>query len=292
MRKFFGLLAAITIFTALPSRADVTLFDYPVAPDTCSTIESRCNYLVQHFWDKCELAKPFDERNDSLLVEAMATYLDIMRAGANVNVSLASIRDLMFKAQGNHTNFERLMAVAEFLLYARPTPVIDDVYLTFAQSAADASWAKKEFREHYGDQVQRIKNTKLGEPVTDLELTLVDGTKTRLRDLAATADVTFVFITDYAVESNLDRTRLYTDIAVNAALDNGSLKVVNIMAGDVPKSWDETSRNYSARWTVGASKNAMDVLDLRILPCVIVLDREGKVQAKNLTVDNIKGMVQ
>ena len=42
-------------------------------------------------------------------MEAMLTYFDIMKAGANVNVSLGSVRDLMFKSQANHDNFMKLL---------------------------------------------------------------------------------------------------------------------------------------------------------------------------------------
>ena len=115
MRRFliiiFGLIA---LLSSVNVGGQATLFEFPIAPDTCSNIESRCNYSVQHFWDKCNLTKPFDERNDSLLVEAMLTYFDIMKAGANVNVSLSSVRDLMFKSQANHDNFTKLLSFFNF----------------------------------------------------------------------------------------------------------------------------------------------------------------------------------
>ena len=151
MKKFlYILLVAIGLMSGVNASSQTTLFDFPIAPDTCSNIESRCNYSVQHFWDNCNLTKPFEAGKDSLLVDAMVTYFDIMQAGANVNVSLSSVRDLMFKAQANHDNFMKLIGVAEYLLYYHDYDFIDDLYVAFAKSAADASWAKKDVRNHYG----------------------------------------------------------------------------------------------------------------------------------------------
>lgn len=288
--RIFTVIAALIV--GLTTYAQTTLFTYPVAPDTCTTLESRCNYLVQHFWDNCELAKPIDNSKDSLLLEAMAAYLDVMRAGANVNLSITSIRDLMFKAQANQANYVKLMRAAEFLLYMRPTTLIDDIYLAFAQSASNASWAKKDFKDYYKQQVTRINNTKLGSNIVDMDITLTDGTKTRLRSLL-TAEVNLIFITDNgSTDSNFERTRLFTDLTVKQAIADGSLKVINIVAGDTPKPWDAKSLEYSSAWTVGASKGPMSLLDIRIMPCIIILDKDGNVQLKNLTVDALKKLFQ
>ena len=123
----YFLVVVIGLLSGFNANAQETLFEFPVAPDTCSNIESRCNYSVQHFWDNCNLSKPFEAKNDSLLMEAMLTYFDIMKAGANVNVSLASVRDLMFKSQANHDNFTKLLSIAEYLLYFHDFEFIDDL---------------------------------------------------------------------------------------------------------------------------------------------------------------------
>lgn len=285
------LLVAVLTLGAVTATAQKTLFEYPVAPDTCTTLESRCNYLVQHFWDKCELTKTFDPANDSLLVVAMADYIEIMRAGANINVTLSSIRNLMFKAQSQQTNFHKLVSAAELLLYMHPVPVIDDIYLTFANCAADASWAKKDYKEHFRNQVKQINNTKLGSPIVDFDVTLTDGTKTKFRSLLG-PESNFLLVTYADTDGSFERTRLYTDFRVKQAIDDGKLKIINIVAGDAPKKWDDQSLEYASQWTVGASKEVMDLLDIRQLPGVTILDGSGTVQLKNLTVDYVKGLFE
>ncbi|MBR5117246.1 MAG: DUF5106 domain-containing protein [Muribaculaceae bacterium] len=294
MNKILRLvLVVIALFSASNAISQVaTLFEYPVAPDTCSSIESRCNYSVQHFWDNCELTKPFAAQNDSLLLEAMLTYFDIMKAGANTNVSLSSVRDLMFKSQANHDNFLKLASMAEYVLYYHDTDVIDDLYLTFAQSVADASWAKKEVRNHYAEQIKRLNTSKLGQPLLDFEYTSITGARKHLSDNhSATAKVYVIMFSDVDSGSSIERMRLSADITFGQAVDQGVIKMINIVVGDAPKQWDADSKSYSEKWEVGANKEIGGKLDLRIMPCIYVLDEEFRVLAKNKTVDFMKSML-
>ena len=293
MRSFLRLFVVITVLlSAVNAMGQTSLFEYPTAPDTCSTIESRCNYSVQHFWDKCELTRPFDARNDSLLMEAMLTYFDIMRAGANVNVSLSSVRDLMFKAQANHDNFLRLASVAEYLLYYHDFDFIDDLYITFAQAVADASWVKKDMRNHYAGQVKRLNSSKLGQVMADFEFTSITGAKKRLSDCKSPAKLYVLLFSDNDSGSSIERMRLSTDVALSQAVESGQVEVINILATDVPKKWDADSQSYSATWVVGASKDVTTKLDLRIMPCLYILDEDFKVIAKNKTVDFLKNLMR
>ena len=284
-------LFVICLFSASNAAGQATaLFEFPVAPDTCTSIESRCNYSVQHFWDNCELTKPFAAGNDSLLVEAMKTYIEIMRAGANVNVSLGSVRNLMFKAQANHDNFLKLAAIAEYLLYYHDLDIVDDLYLTFAQSVADASWAKKDVRNHYGEQIKRLNTSKLGQPLLDFEYTSISGARKHLSDNRLPNDnlLYVVMLSDLESGSSIERMRLSADITFGQLVDDGHIKVINIMVGDTPKRWDADSQSYSEKWEVGASKDVASKLDIRIMPCIYVLDEELRVIAKNKTVDFLK----
>ena len=286
----YFLVVVIGLLSGFNANAQETLFEFPVAPDTCSNIESRCNYSVQHFWDNCNLSKPFEAKNDSLLMEAMLTYFDIMKAGANVNVSLASVRDLMFKSQANHDNFTKLLSIAEYLLYFHDFEFIDDLYLTFAKSGADATWLKKDVRNHYATQVKRVEASKLGGQLYDFEYTAITGARKHLSEAKSNANLYVIMFSDNSSGSSIERMRLSTDIAFGKAVESGQIEVINIIVGDVPKKWDADSQSYSSTWLVGASKDVADKIDLRIMPCIYVLDENFKVIAKNRTVDFVKNL--
>ena len=293
MKRFLSLIVIlIGLLSGLKASGQATLFDFPIAPDTCSNIESRCNYSIQHFWDNCNLTKPFEAQNDSLLMDAMITYFDIMKAGVNLNVSLASARELMFKSQANHDNFLKLMAMAEYLLYYHDYEILDDLYLTFAQSAADASWMKKDAREHYAQQVKRINASKLGQTMLNFEFTSITGARKRLYDVKSNGAKMYVLMfSDNDSGSSIERMRLNTDVALSRVVASGEVEVINIVVGDTPKKWDSDSQSYASTWIVGASKDVAGKIDMRIMPCIYILDEYFNVIAKNKTVDFVKKLM-
>lgn len=294
MRKTIFILLFIVSFATVLN-AQTTLFEYPSAPDTCSTIGSRCDYSVKHFWDKCDFNKPFAQENDSLLLQAMVDYIEIMTAGADLRVSVASIRDMMNKAQANHTNFMRLAAMAEFLLYMRPVDIVDDIYLAFAQSVVDATWLDKEkngkiARQHFKDQVGSISASKLNEVITDIEFTGNDGRKHRISEFKGN-EITFLVFVDNKSESDIALTRLNSDITISNAIKEGHIKIIALTLKQ-PAKWDgqwQTLANDG--WVIGVCKDADKVIDIRMFPCVLVLDKDLRVLAKNLSVDRVKAML-
>ena len=184
MRKLLRILSlvllVVTAAQTFDANAGETLFEYPQAPnDTTMKLEERCNYLTQHWWDKMNFSAPIPESKDSLLVEAMTTYIEVMK-NANFNVGLASIRDLMFKAQTNQPNFMKIAAVAQLLLYYNNASVKDDVYETFAKAVVDASWVKADVKTQFKHQLQCIANSKLNEKIADFTLTTMSGGKVKV----------------------------------------------------------------------------------------------------------------
>ena len=95
----------------------------------------------------------------------------------------SAVRLIMNKAQVNHPNFLRLMGAAEYLLYYTPQPLIDDVYLAFAQSAVEASWMEKNVKSHYADKILTINNTKLCIVIYNFYLTDANFDKNNIHDL-------------------------------------------------------------------------------------------------------------
>ncbi len=289
MRKFLFVIAlVIASVSALKAQTLNTLFPYPVAPDTCTTLESRCNYIVQRFWDNFDFTKPIPTENDSALASTMTDYFEIMM-NANTNVGLASIRNMLFKAQTNQPNFMKLMSIAEYILYMHPVSIIDDVYLTFAQAAADASWMKNDAKSYYKSQIERINASKLGAPMVNCDVYDASGRKIKLYDVPLdSAKAVIVFFTGDGSASSISRVRLSTDVNINAALETGHLKFVNIVVGDKAKQMVVSDASQYPDWTLLAMPDAARKLDLRILPSVFVVDENFKIINKNLTVDEIK----
>jgi hypothetical protein len=289
IRKYLLSLALMMLsVSALNAQSQNTLFEYPVAPDTCTTLESRCNFIVQRFWDKLDLTKPIPAENDSALAATMTDYFEIM-LNANSTVGLASIRNMLFKAQANQSNFLKLVSIAEYILYLHPVSIIDDVYLTFAQAAADASWMKNDAKSYYKSQIERINASKLGAKIMNCDLYDTSGRKIKLYDVPLdTAKAVIVFFTGDGSGSSISRLRVSTDVGINTSIKLGRIKVFNIVVGDKAKQQVVADASQYPDWTLLAMPDATRKLDLRILPSVFVLDENLEIINKNLTVDELK----
>ena len=123
-----------------------TLFAYPQAPDTCSTLESRCNYIITHFWDNFDISRPITD--DVAFESTFRDFVDFFRY-AHRNVVLVNVRDFINKAQSNAANLQKVGEVAERALYG-PTAEFwsDEVYVAFAKPLASSKQLPKAVREH------------------------------------------------------------------------------------------------------------------------------------------------
>ena len=140
--------------------------------------------------------------------------------------------------------------------------------------------------------MKRLNSSKLGQVMADFEFTSITGAKKRLSDCKSPAKLYVLLFSDNDSGSSIERMRLSTDVAFSQAVESGQVEVINILATDVPKKWDSDSQSYSATWVVGASKDVATKLDLRIMPCLYILDEDFKVIAKNKTVDFLKNLMR
>ena len=120
MKPIILFITALAV-ASLPMRAQVqlaeqqpgTLFAYPLAPDTCSTLEERCNFIITHFWDGFDISKPITD--DAAFERTFRDFVDFFRY-SHRNVVMSTVRDLINKAQSNASNLQTVGQVAESAL--------------------------------------------------------------------------------------------------------------------------------------------------------------------------------
>ena len=265
----------------LAERLPGTLFAYPQAPDTCATLESRCNYIITHFWDNFDISKPI---TDDVAFET--TFRDFVGffTYAHRNVVMVKVRDLVNKAQSNTSNLQKLGEVAERALYG-PTAEYwsDEVYVAFAKPLASSKKLPKEVREHYAHQLAEMNAVQTG-VVLDFEYIGTDGAKHRVSELPEGTTLIVLFLDD-STDSTIGRLRLSTDVVLNSLVDEGKVALLCICLNKYSADWAATAAGYASNWALGCGENLSTQLDLRVLPCCYLLDGEHKVLTKALSVD-------
>lgn len=259
-----------------------TPFPYPVAPDTCSTLEGRCNYICQHFWDNYDISKPID--NDDDFMQAFRDYIGFFQY-ANRNVVMTSIGDLMNKARSNTPNLMKVGRAAELSLFF-PTAVYysDEVFVEFIKHLASNTMLKKEVRAYYADQLARINSCQEQKELPDIDLVMADGSKSRLSAVSDTTTTVMFFYSD-GVDSSIGRTRLSADANLESLIANGSVKVISVYLGKYQPGF---AANMPERWLNTCSEDALKTYDFRALPCCYIVDRDLVLMTKNISVDELK----
>ncbi len=267
--------------TQLADQLPGTLFAYPQAPDTCSTLESRCNYIITHFWDNYNISKPIAD-----MQAFETTFRDFVGffMYAHRNVVMVTVRDFVNKAQSNTSNLQKLGEVAERALYG-PTAEYwsDEVYVAFAKPLASSKNLPKDVREHYAQQLAAMNAVQTGSAL-DFEYIGTDGAKHRVSDFPEGTTMIVLFLDDSA-SSSIGRLRLSTDVLLNSLLDEGKAALLCVCLNKYSINWAATAAGYASNWTVGCGENLSTQLDLRVLPCCYLLDGEHKVLSKALSVD-------
>ena len=264
-----------------------TLFAYPLAPDTCSTLESRCNYIISHFWDNFDISRPITD--DVAFERTFRDFVDFFRY-AHRNIVLGAARDLVNKAQSNAANLQKLGEVAERALYGSEAEYwSDEVYVAFAKPLAASKQLSRSVRDHYATQLARINAVQVGSKL-DLEYVGVDGLKHHLSELPEAKSYILLFLDD-STDSMIGRLRLSTDVAVNALLNTGEVVMVCMCMNKYSADWAATAAGYADNWTIGCSDTMVSELDLRVLPCCYVLDEQQNIVNKSLSVEGLMSAV-
>ena len=264
-----------------------TLFAYPLAPDTCSTLESRCNYIITHFWDNFDISKPISD--DLAFEQTFRDYVDFFRYGHR-NIVLSSVRDFVNKAQANSNNLMKVGEVAERALFGAEAEYwSDEVYVAFIKPLAGAKSLPKSLRDHYATQLAQINSVQVGATL-DFEYTGLDGAKHRLSELPESESYILLFLND-DTDSMIGRLRLSTDVALNALLTNGHAVLVCLCMNKYSADWASAAAGYADNWVVGCGEDLARNLDLRVLPCCYVLDAQRTIVNKSLSVEGLMSAV-
>lgn len=263
-----------------------TLFAYPLAPDTCSTLESRCNYIITHFWENFDISKPITD--EAAFEATFRDFVDFFRY-SHRNVVLGTVRDFVNKAQSNTSNLLKVGEVAERVLYGPDAEYwSDEVYVAFIKPLAANKALPKDVRDHYGEQLARINAVQVGMEL-DVEYIGLDGLKHRLSELEGK---TFILLfLDDSTDSMIGRLRLSTDVALNALLESGEVTLVCLCQNKYSADWTQAAATYCDHWIVGCGDDLSRKLDLRSLPCCYILDEQRVIVNKSLSVEGLMSAV-
>lgn len=274
----------LTLSPAL--RADGQLFQYPQAPENMTTLSQRANYLVEHFWDQCNIKSAFSARDKLTL--AFRDYVTYMQFASKDTVNM-SIEKLIKEVKKTPKNMLTLAQIAEDALYGDSALFwSDELYLPFATAVTTTKKLSKAEKARYVHQVTILTNSMIGATAPTFDFVTVAGETMSFDSIAAPGIILFINDPDCS-DCRLAKVRLSVDINLNKLIDSGVIKVVSIHPGEAEEQWRTEAAGYPQNWVVGACEDIPDLFDMRTTPMIYQLDDKHKVVAKHLSVDGIIG---
>lgn len=285
MKRFFiSIIIAAGICIGATAQTDGKLFPYPVVPDDLERLDERCDYLVSHFWDRCNFKQAFSSLNK--LNDAFGDFLPPVPY-ATADTVHAAINRLLANVKKSPDHTLKLAQIAERWLYADSAEFSsEEIYLPFAKAVATNKKINGAERARFEQQVRLIESSGLGFNVPDLTFTTVDGSKLSIGQL--TAPNILIFINDPDCDDcALARVRISADINANRMIENGILQIVSLYPEEPDDNWRQAAASYPSNWIVGAMADADLYFSMHSSPQFFYLDGNHKVVAKDFPIENL-----
>lgn len=286
MKRIIIALTAIMALAVphIASQTDNRLFPYPEPPEEMTNLYERCSFLVDKFWERCNFKSAFSAK--AKLNAAFGDWLGFMPY-ASADTVYSAIDRLHEKVRKSGEQSLEVVRMAEGWLYSDTAQFrSDDLYSRFVDAAVANKKIPVEERRRYESHKRILDSSRVGAVIPDLELTLADGTKRGFH--ADSSDFTLLFIYDGdCPDCSLARVRLSADMVLNQLNDAGVVRVMSLYAGEPDAAFSEAVSSFPSNWLNAASAEAALDFDLREKPSIYYLDKDHKILAKNLVVDNI-----
>lgn len=277
------LLGAVSLLPPAAADAQIVLeplFEYPVAPDSISTLQGKSDYLMRHFWDGMDF-KTKTTVDQNALNDAFKVYITSMRF-ADAKEAEKSIDNLLASiARKEALQYQFTRAAEENLYSPRAEFWNDALYLKFLDALLSNKKVKNDRKVRFRHQSTLLRNTLVGAVPPQFEYEAPSGTKCHF---SPDGVVTVIEFGDPDCdECRLSKLKMETDVSFNSLVDRG---LVNVLFIDVnpEEGWQAKLEGFPQKWHCGASDEVADLYDLRSTPTFYVIDKEGRIAVKNVGV--------
>ncbi|MDE7377180.1 MAG: DUF5106 domain-containing protein [Muribaculaceae bacterium] len=281
------LLILICLFAAGIAHAQQqqTMFPYPTAPDDMATLSQRCNYVVEHFWDRCNIKQSFSSQPQ--LREAFGDWIKFMPYASSDTVYMAinAYMDKVSKTGGD--NVATIGRIAESWLYCDTAAFFsEDVYLPFAKAVAGHKKVDNATRQRLQAQIKILENSRVGAKAGGFEFVTRADSTMQFDDVVASRVILFFYDPD-CTDCSLVKTRMSVDFNLNQLLDGRLVKIVAIYPGEPTQEWRESAALLPESWIVGAAPDIDLLYDIPTTPDLYYLDARHKILAKHVDINNL-----
>lgn len=287
IKKFLAVLA-IGISAISPIKAEVIeidpLFEYPIAPEEIVSLTDKSNWLMQHFWDQMDFKKK-EAVNQAALNDAFATFVFPMQWAEKTEVDKA-VDMMIAQLQKNPTLLVQFTKAAEEALYGKRAKLwIDEIYLKYLDAFLKNKKVSDVRKQRYRRQYNILKNSQIGDFPKSFEFTTPTGDPGNFAPIGVFTIIEFG--DPDCDDCRMAKLKLETDMRFTSLVDRGLVNIMFIIPDPVD-GWQTKLGTYPSNWVVGASDTVSDILDIRNTPSFYIIGKDGKIVAKNASLEEVK----
>lgn len=257
------------------------LFEYPVAPEEIKTLGEKSNWIMQHFWDKMDFSQKAAV-NQAAVNDAMRVYTLPMQWADKVEVD-KSVDKLLAQLSKNPTLLVQFTKGAEEALYGnRANLWIDEVYIKFLEVYVKNKKLSAARKARYERQLRQLRNTRTGQMAPSFKFTTPTGNPGDYQPIGVFTIIEFG--DPDCDDCRHAKLKMETSVWFTSLVDKGLVNILFITP-DPEDGWQSKMTGFPSNWVVGASDTVADEIDIRSTPSFFVIGKDGKLIAKNISVD-------
>lgn len=262
------------------------LFEYPVAPEEINTLAGKSEWLMQHFWDNMDFKKK-EALNQAAVNDAMKVYTMPMQWASKTEVD-KSVDKMLAQLQKNPTLLLQFTKGAEEALYGNRANIwIDEVYIKFLEAFIKNKKISAPRKLRYERQLNQLRNTRTGETAPSFSFKTPTGNPGEYHPIGVFTIIEFG-------DPNCDdcrhaKLKMETNVQFSSLVDRGLVNILFIVP-DPEEGWETSMTGFPTNWVIGGSEKITDRIDIRTEPSFFVIGKDGKLLAKNVSVDKAMGL--
>ena len=272
-----------------------TSFPYPDPPAMVTDGSQRAAYAVIHFWDKYFQAP--SRYSQGLLEQAFANYVTLLSMAPLSAVERAQ-DTLLTRAERSESArdtasqvLERILSLEEKYLYDVNSPYRnEEFYLPVMRHILAWPDIKEEVLFRTQREYPLFSLNRLGTVAADFTYTLRNGRTGTLHGLKAERILMF-FSNPGCQNCKEIIDALSGSLAVQAQLQDGSLKVLNVYPDEDLGEWFAYMSHYPKTWINAFDADCVirgdSIYYLRAIPSLYLLDSEKRVICKDAPLEEI-----
>ncbi|WP_295728319.1 DUF5106 domain-containing protein [uncultured Muribaculum sp.] len=271
-----------------PAKVPSTPFEYPLAPDTLSTLEARTSYVMLHFWDKADMKKVMADT--AKFHKAFADYVGFIPYAAKDSVR-KSINALTSRYSNDPKALSLIASEAERTLFGPEADFwSEDSYLLFLRPLLANKKVKSAEKEKYLTHIRMLNSSIPGSNISNFDYTTRHGARHSLYDNKAEYTI-LLFQPEECADCSMARLRLNADAATTRLIKNGTVKIVLVNPAEPTAKWRDEMSEYPYEWEIGSAPEADKLVDLRLLPTTYLLDKDFRILAKRIDLNQLLALM-